>query len=125
MTVVGQAGSVAEGLELARRCRPDVVLLDLKLADGSGIELIERLAADERGPAVLVMTAIEKLDTIHDAAAAGARGYLTKRVRGGELRDAIVTVHGGRTVFDSAVSADLATRYPEVSPAATTPDSRS
>lgn len=120
MTVVGEAGSVAEGLELARRCHPDVVLLDLKLADGSGIELIEHLNAEEHRPAVLVMTAIEKLDTIQAAAAAGARGYLTKRARGGELRDAVVTIHGGGTVFDSAVAADLATRYPEVSPAATT-----
>ena len=119
ITVVGEAESVREGLELVHTCHPDVVVADLRLADGSGIELIERLAADGQGTPVLVMTAIEKLDTMRDAAAAGARGYLTKRVRAGELRDAIVTVHGGGTVFDSSAAADLASEYPEISPTET------
>jgi DNA-binding NarL/FixJ family response regulator len=99
--VAGEAGSAAEALELARSLRPDVVLLDLRLADDDGVELIERLVADD-GPAVIVLTAIEKLDTMRAAAAAGARGYLTKRVGPGELRDAIVTVFGGGMVFDSS-----------------------
>jgi DNA-binding NarL/FixJ family response regulator len=114
--VVGEADGVRPGLELVHACRPDVVLLDLKLADGSGIELIEHLAAAGKGPPVLVMTAIEKLDTMRDAAAAGARGYLTKRTRPRELRDAIVTVHGGGTVFGPSAAADLASDYPEISP---------
>jgi DNA-binding NarL/FixJ family response regulator len=99
--VVGEAEGVAEAVELARSLRPDVVLLDLRLADDDGIDLIERLSADD-GPAVLVLTAIEKLDTMRDAASAGARGYLTKRVGPRELRDAIVTVFGGGTVFNSS-----------------------
>ncbi len=119
ITVVGEAETVREGLELVHTRRPDVVLLDLRLADGSGIELIERLASEPQAPPVLVITAIEKLDTMNDAAAAGARGYLTKRVRAGELRDAIVTVHGGGTVFGASTSADLASDFPEISPTET------
>jgi len=116
ISVVGEADGLSEGLELARTCRPDVVLLDLKLADGSGIELIERLAAEGNGPPILVMTAIEKLDTMRDAAAAGARGYLTKRVGTRELCDAIVTIHGGGTVFGRSNTTDLASNHPQVSP---------
>lgn len=114
--VVGEAGSIAEGLELVRSRRPDVVLLDLRLEDGNGMDLIEQLVAAGGGPPVLVMTAIEKLDTMHDAAAAGACGYLTKRVRPGELRDAIITVHGGGTVFSWPTAADPSSPSPEVSP---------
>jgi DNA-binding NarL/FixJ family response regulator len=115
--VVGEAESAAEGLELVRSLRPDIVLLDLRLSDGDGIELIEHLVAGGEGPPVLVLTAIEKLDTMRDAAAAGARGYLTKRVGPGELRDAIVTVFGGGTVFDSSTAADLSRDYPQIAPA--------
>ena len=106
--VVGEAGTVGEARRLARSLRPDVALVDLRLADGDGVELIESFARDPEGPAVLVLTAIEKLDTMHHAAAAGARGYLTKRIGSGELHDAIVTVFGGGTVFDHTAAADLA-----------------
>ena len=117
INVVGETESAAEAYELVRSLRPDVVLLDLRLRDGDGIELIERLVAGGEGPPVLVLTAIEKLDTMRNAAAAGARGYLTKRVGSGELRDAIVTVFGGGTVFDSSTAADLSRDYPQISPA--------
>jgi two-component system response regulator DevR len=114
--VVGEAGTTAGAVRLVRSLRPDVALVDLRFSDGNGIDLIERLATDDDGPAVLVLTAIEKLDTMHHAAAAGARGYLTKRIGSRELRDAIVTVFGGGTVFDYSAAADLARRFPEISP---------
>ena len=115
--MVGAAGGAAEALKLARAREPDVVLLDLRLSDGTGLELIDQLLAEIEGVSILVVTAIEKLDTMRDAAAAGARGYLTKRVRPGELRDAIVTVYGGGTVFDVSKVADLSRDYPQISPA--------
>jgi DNA-binding NarL/FixJ family response regulator len=114
--VVGEAETAAQALRLARSLRPDIALVDLRLPGGGGIELIESFAHDAEGPAVLVLTAIEKLDTMHHAAAAGARGYLTKRVGAGELHDAIVTVFGGGTVFDYSAAADLAREFPEISP---------
>ncbi len=114
--VVGEAEAVEEAFELARSLRPDVVLLDLRLSDGDGLELIGRLTADDDGPSVLVLTAIEKLDTMRDAAAAGARGYLTKRVGPRELRDAIVTVFGGGTVFESSAGEDASRGDARLSP---------
>ena len=85
-------------------------------SDGDGLELIGRLTADDDGPSVLVLTAIEKLDTMRDAAAAGARGYLTKRVGPRELRDAIVTVFGGGTVFESSAGEDASRGDARLSP---------
>jgi DNA-binding NarL/FixJ family response regulator len=114
--VVGEAETAAEALRLAPSLRPDVALVDLRLSDGNGIELIRRFGDDPRGPAVLVLTEIEKLDTMRQAAAAGARGYLTKRIGSRELREAIVTVFGGGTVFDYSAAADLAREFPEISP---------
>jgi DNA-binding NarL/FixJ family response regulator len=116
--VVGEAGGADEALEQARRLRPEVVLLDLRLGDDDGLALIERLVTEVEGVAVLVLTAIEKLDTIRAAAAAGASGYLTKRVRSRELHDAIVTVYGGGQVFEFSTPADLSHDYPQITPAA-------
>lgn len=114
--IVGEAAGADEALDKARALQPDVILLDLRLADGNGIDLIGRLGAEVEGVAVLVLTAIEKIDTMRDAAAAGARGYLTKRVRPHDLRDAIVTVFGGGTVFDHSTTEDLLRNYPQISP---------
>lgn len=114
ISVVGEAAGVSSGLEVVHATEPDVVVADLKLADGSGIELVERLGADAPGLPVLVLTAIEKLDTMHQVAAAGARGYLTKRVKAAELQDAIVTIYGGGTFFEARSAADFARAYPEI-----------
>lgn len=102
--ILGEAGGAAEAIELAASLQPDVVVLDLRLGDddGDGLALIERLATGERAPAVLVLSAVESLEAIGDAAAAGARGYLSKRAGGRRLRSAIVTVFGGGLAFDAS-----------------------
>ncbi len=110
--VVGEAGDPSEALEKARVLRPDVVLLDLRLGGENGLDLIEHLTNDSSGLKVLVVTAIEKLDTMWDAAEAGARGYLSKSVSGGELRGAIITVFGGGTVFGFSAGAHPALSSP-------------
>ncbi len=114
--MVGEAGNASEAIELARELRPDVVLLDLRLPDGNGIGLIERLRAEVEGLSVLVVTAVEKTDSMLEAASAGAAGYVTKRVGARELRSAVVTVYGGGTVFESSTATDFARDYPEISP---------
>ena len=114
--VVGEAANASEALERVRALSPDVVLLDLRLGDDDGIELIKRLVAEADGVAVLVITAIEKIDTMRDAAAAGARGYVTKRASPRDLRDAIVTVFGGGAVFDQSTTEDLLRDFPQIAP---------
>ena len=116
ISVVGEAGSASEAVERVRELRPDVVVLDLRLPDGDGADLIERLREEVEGVRVLVVTAIEKIETMRDVAVAGAAGYVTKRVAARDLRSAIVTVHGGGTVFGSSTAADLLRAYPQIAP---------
>lgn len=98
--VIGEAGSAAEALERVGALEPDVVLLDLRLPDGGGPDLIRALRAEVESVRVLVLTAIEKVDTIRELEDAGAAGYLTKRIAARSLRGAILTVRGGGTAFE-------------------------
>ena len=99
ITVVGQAANGREGLALAHELRPDIVLLDLHMPELGGMMLLERLRAELPGVRTMVMTASEKGEPLLDAVAAGASGYLTKRASGEELRQAVLTVHGGGSVI--------------------------
>lgn len=121
--IVGEAGSAAEAIRSVRALEPDVVLLDLRLPDGGGPDLIRDLLAEVASVRILVVTAIEKVGTIREVKDAGAAGYVTKRIAARDLRGAILTVRGGGTAFDLADEADLLDVYPEISPDGT-PDLR-
>jgi DNA-binding NarL/FixJ family response regulator len=114
--VVGEAGSAAEALARVGELEPDVVLLDLRLPDGGGPDLIRALLAEVPSAAVLVLTAIERVGTIREVREAGAAGYVTKRIAARDLRGAILTVRGGGTAFDLVESDDLLDGHPEISP---------
>jgi two-component system, NarL family, response regulator DevR len=102
--VVGEAGSVAEALEATVRLQPDLVLLDLRLADGSGIEVCRRLQAMDVDTKVLVLTSYADDELVFGAIAAGADGYLLKEIRGENLVQAIRDVAAGRSILDPAVT---------------------
>jgi len=98
--VVGEAGTVDEAVECIRELHPDVVLLDVHMPDGGGVEVIRRVAEDE--PPAARFLALSVSDAAEDVIAvirAGARGYVTKTIGGGELANAIERVHGGDAVF--------------------------
>jgi DNA-binding NarL/FixJ family response regulator len=107
LKVVGQAGTAAEAMERAVALKPDVILLDLGLPDDSGVDMIRRLAVQVPATRVLVITASENVELLSSAMGAGAAGYLTKRATARELCDAVITVHGGGTVIDAALAAQL------------------
>jgi DNA-binding NarL/FixJ family response regulator len=97
--VVGDAATVADAVELIRAQAPDVVLLDVHMPDGGGLEVIRRLAGD---PAAVRFLALSVSDAAEDVIAvirAGARGYVTKTISGAELVDAVRRVHDGDAVF--------------------------
>ena len=115
IVVVGEAANGREGLQLAHDLRPDVVLLDLHMPELGGMMLLERIRAELPGVRTIVMTASEKGEPLLDAVAAGASGYLTKRASGEELRQAVLTVHGGGSVIAPALAGHLLRAYSRAS----------
>ena len=95
--VAGEAGNAADAVRLAGELRPDLVLLDLRLGEDSGIEVCREIEAVPDAPRVLVFTAHASVDDVAGATLAGADGYLHKGVAGEELLDAVRrTCAGGR-----------------------------
>jgi two-component system, NarL family, response regulator DevR len=113
--VLGQASDAEEGLRLARELRPDVVLLDLRMPEGGGIALLEKLREELPETRALVVTASEKAEALLDAVAAGAAGYVTKRVSARELRHAVVTVYSGGSIITPTLAGHLLREYSQVS----------
>ena len=99
VAVVGDAGGVEEAVAVIERERPDVVLLDVHMPDGGGVEVIRRVS--DACPAVRFL-ALSVSDAAEDVIAvirAGARGYVTKSISGGDLVQAVFCVAGGDAVF--------------------------
>ncbi|WP_235023655.1 response regulator transcription factor [Streptomyces sp. WAC05374] len=105
--VVGEAESVAEVPDAVDRHRPDVVVMDLSLPDGSGIEAIRRLAELHPGLPVLTLTMSDDDGDLLAALQAGARGYVVKGASATEVLHAVRTVAAGGAVFGAGVAARL------------------
>jgi DNA-binding NarL/FixJ family response regulator len=99
LVVCGTAGDGAQALRVATATRPDVVLLDMHLPDGSGAEVARRLALLDPPPRILVLSASGERDDVLAAMTAGATGYLVKSAAGAELLDGIRRVAAGDPVF--------------------------
>ena len=102
--IAAETGSVAETLEAAARFQPDLVLLDLRLSDGSGIEVCRKLQKLDLETKVLVLTSFADDALVFDAISAGADGYLLKEIHGDRLIQAIQDVMAGRSILDPAVT---------------------
>ncbi len=116
--VVGEAASAGEALGRIQATAPDVALLDVRLPDGSGIDLCRQLlsrpgAAGPRTPArlrCLMLTAYDDDDALLAAVMAGASGYVLKDVRGTRLADSVRAVASGRSLMDPALTRRVAER---------------
>src|SRR5258708_17519139 len=100
LTVVGEAGSVREAIDQAMRTKPDVVVMDVRLADGSGIEATREIRARLEKTQVLMLTSFADDEALFASIMAGAAGYVLKQIRGGELIRAIREVGAGRSLLD-------------------------
>lgn len=112
-TVVGEASSVREAMARIPAVRPDVAVVDVRLADGSGIDLIRRLREQTPDLSCLVLTSYSDDEALLDAISAGAQGYVLKQIRGTELISAIGTVAAGGSLLDSASTARVLRRLRE------------
>jgi DNA-binding NarL/FixJ family response regulator len=107
LSVVGQASSVAEAIARVPALRPDVAVLDVRLPDGSGVELCRDLRAALPGLRCLMLTSFTDEDSMVEAVLAGAEGYVIKDVKGLQLVDAIRRVGTGETLLDGRAVAAL------------------
>jgi two-component system response regulator DevR len=102
--VTAEASTVREALDEADRARPDVVVMDVRLADGSGIEATRDILAHHPKTKVIMLTSFADDEALFASIMAGASGYVLKEVRGGELVRAIRTVGKGKSLLDPAVT---------------------
>jgi DNA-binding NarL/FixJ family response regulator len=115
LDIVGKAETGEEGLRLALELQPDVVVLDLNMPGMGGMSVLKRLSAELPETKTIIMTASETAQALLDAVAAGASGYLTKRSTREELRQAIITVHGGGSVISPMLAGHLLNEYSKAS----------
>ena len=103
--VVGEAPTVATGVAASERLKPDVVLLDIRLPDGSGVDACRQILRQSPESRVLILTSVLDDGIIDDAIRAGAHGYLLKEIDGRGLVNAIRDVAAGKSSLDPAVTA--------------------
>jgi DNA-binding NarL/FixJ family response regulator len=111
LEVVGEASDGREAVESARRLRPDVVLMDIRMPVMDGLEATRRLLADPDPPRILVVTTFDLDEYVYKALEAGASGFLLKDVRSGQLKEAIRTVAAGESLLSPAITRRLIEEY--------------
>jgi DNA-binding NarL/FixJ family response regulator len=112
INVVAEASTGAQALDLYRRHLPDVVVMDLRLPDLSGIEVTARLCKEFPAAKVIMMSSYDDEEAIYRTFQAGARGYMLKDVEGRELYRAIKLVHAGEKYIPSYVAYRLSEHNP-------------
>lgn len=108
--VVAEAGTAAEAVEQARRFQPDLVVMDVRLPDGSGIEACREIRSELPDTRVVMLTSYPDEEAVLAAIIAGASGYLLKQVRARDLVAALETVAGGGSLLDPAVTGKVLER---------------
>ena len=104
MEVVGMAETVAEAVSTAAKMQPDVVVMDVRLPDGSGIEACRDIREERPDTKVIMLTSYADEEAVFASILAGAAGYVLKQTRGSVLADAIAAAARGESLLDSAVT---------------------
>ena len=104
LEVVGEASTADEAIGRIPATRPDVAVLDVRLPDGSGIEVCREIRARHPDVQALMLTSFADDEALFSAIMAGAAGYVLKQIRGTELLDAIRRVAAGESLLDPAVT---------------------
>jgi two-component system response regulator DevR len=110
MEVVGEAGSVHDALVRIPATRPDVTVLDVRLPDGSGVEVCREIRSTMPEVSALMLTSYSDDEALFDAIMAGASGYVLKEIRGNDLIEAIRQVAAGNSLLDPVATARVLER---------------
>jgi two-component system response regulator DevR len=102
--VVTEAGTVADAIERAAKHRPDLVLMDLRLPDGTGLDACREILSANPGTRVLFLTSHSDEEAVTSTILAGAAGYLLKEIGSKALIHAIETVYSGESILDPKVT---------------------
>ena len=104
LTVVAEAGTVASAVDLARKTKPDVVVMDVRLPDGSGVEACREIRAFQPETYMIMLTSFADDEAVMASILAGASAYLLKQTRGQQLVEAIEAVAKGESLLDPQVT---------------------
>lgn len=104
LRILGEASSAASAVTETARLHPDVVLMDIRLPDGSGLEACRRILATNTDVKVLILTSVIDDSLVYDAMSSGAHGYLLKEINAQGLCQAIVDVAAGKFILDPTVT---------------------
>lgn len=104
LEVVAQASGAAESVEKARVHNPDVVIMDVRMPDGSGIEACREILAERPDARVIMLTSYADDEAVMAAVMAGASGYILKQIGSGDLIKAIETVAAGGNLLDPQIT---------------------
>ena len=110
MTLVGEAATMKDAVETAARAKPDVVIMDIRLPDGSGIEACRTIRAARPETGVIMLTSYADDEALFASILAGAAGYLLKDARGQSVVDAISAVAQGRSLLDPTITGKVLER---------------
>ena len=114
MEVVGEAGTVREAVSQADKLAPDVVLLDIRLPGGDGLEVCHQIKAQRPETRIIVLTSFPDDEVLFDAIAAGADGYVLKQIGSDELIRALERVGRGESLLDPSVTARVLAKVREM-----------
>jgi two-component system NarL family response regulator len=111
LEVLGEASTTDEAVELAEELAPDVILMDVRMPGGGGIEATRRISELVPGTRVLMLTVSDDPDDLLDAVKAGAAGYLLKEVTSTEVANAVRAVHAGSSPLSPALADKLMAEF--------------
>ena len=110
LSLVGEAASVKDAVETASRAKPDVVIMDVRLPDGSGVEACRTIREARPQTGVIMLTSYADDEALFASIIAGAAGYLLKDAKGQTVVDAINAVAQGRSLLDPTVTGKVLER---------------
>lgn len=113
--IIGEAATAAEAVDIALSQKPDVVLMDIRLPDESGIEACRKIRSENPDIGVLMLTSYSNDEAIFSSIMAGASGYLLKQIDAAKLNQAIMATGRGESILDPAASKSIVERVRSIS----------